>query len=208
MDSAEFDRAYLGWWPRAASRPWVIPQASWGDCRVDVGDWDGVPVWSVDVAPERDASSITLAGRARSGRVWLEVAAHAEGETWVVPHLRALRAEFGGSVVALDGSGPAGALQPELEEAGFTVRRLSLRDKVDACGALYRATLAGTIEHGGDPVLDGALSSAAKRRSGDAWVWQRGTSLADITALYGITMARFVFVEIAGDDYDPEKSAY
>ncbi len=208
MEPDEFDRAYLGWWPRAAARPWVIPQDPWRDCGrapEDV-DWDGEPVWSVDVSPERDMAAVGLAGRAASGRVWLEVVAHEEGETWTIPYLTRLRGMFGGTVVAVDGSGPAAALQPELEEAGFTVRRLSLRDKVDACGALHRAALAGTLEHGHDPVLDGALAAAAKRRSGDAWVWARGTSLADITPLYAVTLARFVFVDIAGEDYDVMRS--
>lgn len=208
---AEWNRAYFGWWPSATERPWVIPKASWLERRVEPVDvdWTGEPVWSLDISPERDAASIGLAAAARSGRVWLEVVAHEDGETWLVPHLRKLRSMFGGSHVALDGSGPAAALVPELEAEGFTVHRLGMRQKVDACGALYRAALAATIEHGGDPTLDGALAGAAKRTtSGDAFLWVRGTSLVDITPLYVITLARWLFVDLADDDYDPAESAY
>lgn len=207
---AEWNRAYFGWWPSASERPWVIPKAAWRDRYVepDDVDWSGEPVWSIDVSPERDAASIALAAAGRSGRIWLETVAHADGETWLVPHLRKLRSAFGGDQVAVDGAGPAAALTPELESEGFTVHRLSLRQKADACGALHRAALAGTIEHGGDPTLDGALAGAAKRFSGDAFVWARGASLVDITPLYGVTLARWLFVDLAGDDYDPAESAY
>lgn len=200
MEAQEFNRAYLGWWPRAADRPWVIPKASWQDRAVTDGDWSGEPVWSIDVAPERDASAIAFAARSTSGKSWLEVVAHQEGEGWIVPHMRTLRSQFGGDLVVLDGSGPAAALQPELEEEGFEVRRLNLREKVDACGALYRAALNESLEHGGDQRMEAALAAASKRKSGDAWVWARGTSLADITCLYAVTLARYVWVEIDGTD--------
>lgn len=210
MDPTEYDRAYNGWWPRARAKPWVIPQAPWGAAAIAPDDvsWSGDPIWCVDVAPERDWSAIGYAATASSGRCWLEVAAHDEGTSWVVRHLVTLRAKFGGNLVVLDGSGPAAALQPDLEAEGFEVRRLSLRDKVDACGALHDAVLADppTIEHGGDPALDTALAGAAKRRSGDAFVWARGASFADITPLYAVTLARFVWVQVAGDEYDPNNS--
>jgi len=192
---ADFDRAYLGWWPTTKTRPWVIPAASWNDCAIpaDQVDWDGEPVWSVDVSPDRDSSAIGFAARTPGARAWLEVVAHEPGVGWVVPHLVKLRESFGGNVVAIDGSGPAGALQPDLEEAGFTVRRLGLRQKVDACGALSDDVLAGKVLHGGDTNLDAAVASAAKRKSGDAFVWSRGISLDDITPLYVVTLALFVW---------------
>ena len=104
--------------------------------------------------------------------------------------------------MVLDGAGPPPALEPELEEAGFAVRRLTQRQKVDACGALYRSAQQGTLLHGNDPRMDAALQSAAKRKSGDAWVWGRGISSDDITPLYSLTMARFVWVEGHANDYD------
>jgi phage terminase large subunit-like protein len=204
MGDVEFRRAYMGQWPSTRTRPWVIPAASWNACAIDEDDvdWDGVPVWSVDVSPERDYASIAFAARTPAARAWLEVVAHEPGTRWVVDHLVKLKAQFGGDVVVIDGAGPAGALELDLEEAGFEVRRLSLREKVDACGALFDDVLAGQILHGGDTDLDGALAAASKRKSGDAFVWARGSSLADITALYAVTLARYVFCQLTFDDYD------
>ena len=203
-DDAEFGRAYYGWWPRESDRPWAIPKQAWRDCGTDpeTVNWDGAPVWSVDIAPNRDMAAIGFAATTDDGRPWLEVAAHDYGEGWVLPHLVKLRSQFGGELVVLDGAGPAAALEPELEEAGFTVRRLTQRQKVDACGALHRGAQQGTLLHGNDPRMDATLQSAAKRKSGDAWVWGRGISSDDITPLYSLTLARFVWVEEHANDYD------
>src|SRR5690606_38631582 len=151
-------------------------------------------------------ASIGLAAAYPGARAYLEVVAREQGVAWAIPHLRRLRDEFGGKLVVIDGAGSAGSLELDLEEAGFRVRRLSLRNKVDACGALYDDVLDGVIRHGGDPVLDAALESAGTLRSGDAWLFSRGKSLDDITALYAVTLARFGWVENAGADYDPADS--
>lgn len=200
----EFDRAYLGWWPSAKGKPWIIPQGAWRECGIDAdeADWDGEPTWTVDVAPERDWASVGLAGDIPGAQAWLENVAHEPGTDWVVSHLVKLRSMFGGELVALDGTGPAGSLQPALEEAGFTVRRLSAREVIDACGAIYDAALAGVIRHGNDPDVDQALKTAAKRGSGDAWRWVRGRSLDDITPLYAMTLALYVHVANARRRYN------
>lgn len=207
MDSAgpeEWDRAYFGWWPSAKGKAWVIPRDAWDANRIDEDavEFDGEPVWAIDVSPDRTWSSIGLAAEHPGARAWLEVVTHEQGVDWTIPHLEKLRREFGGDHVAIDGSGPAGALHHDLEAAGFTVHRLSLRNKVDACGALYDDALALRIRHGGDRELDDALASAVTRKSGDAWVWSRGRSLDDITPLYAVTLARWLFVEISPANYD------
>ena len=204
----QFDRAYLGWWAQRKAPEPVVPTMAWNECflaEADV-DWQGTPLWAVDVAPDRDWSTIGFAAKHPGARVWLEQVAHEQGTSWVVQHLVKLRGMLGGDVVALDGSGAAASLEPDLEAAGFIVRRLSLRDKVDACGAFYDDVLSHLVRHGGDPVLDSALSSAVKRATGDAWTFWRGKSLADITALYAVVLARFVWVQVAGDEYDPNNS--
>lgn len=204
MPADEFNRAYLGWWQTTKTRPWVIPAASWNACAIgaDEVDWDGIPIWSVDVSPDRDWASIGFAARTPGARAWLEVVEHQLGTGWVVPHLRKLRETVGGDDVAIDGSGPAGALQSDLEEAGFTVHRLTLSQKVDACGALSDDVLAKAIRHGGDTELDTALAAAAKRKSGDAFLWARRNSEDDITPLYVATLSRYLYCQLRGNDYD------
>ncbi|WP_182112898.1 hypothetical protein [Actinotalea sp. JY-7876] len=207
----EFDRAYLGWWPSAKVPDPVIPRLAWNDLKVDEdkADWTGEPVWCVDVAPERDWTSIGFAAKTPGARAHLEVIDHEQGPPhWAVRRLVQLRGLLGGNVVAIDGQGGAGALEKDLEREGFIVQRLSLRDKVDACGGLYDDALSGLIKHMGDSVLDGALFSAVKRYTGDAWTFWRGKSLKDITPLYAVTLARHVLVQLWGDDYDPDESTY
>lgn len=203
-DPAGFDRAYLGRWPRAAERPWIVPRAAWIECGLGEGDvdWTGEPVWSVDVAPDRDWASIGQAAAYPGRRCFLDVVAHEHGTGWVVNHLRRLRDQFGGDLVAIDGQGAAGALEPDLVDAGFEVRRLSLRNKVDACGALYDDVLATNVAHANDPLLASNLASAAKRTSGEAWLYVRGTSLEDISPLYALTIARWLWVETVEPTYD------
>lgn len=204
MDATEFDRAYLGWWPTAKAKPWVIPKDSWRACSStdDGWEWTSEPIWSVDVSPERDWGSIGMAVGHPEARCWIEAPAHEEGVQWIVPRLTKLAGELGGRLVALDGSGPAAALIPDLEDAGFEVLRLNRQRVVDACGALYDDVLAVNIRHDGDPDVEDALKSAATRASGDAWLWVRGRSLDDITTLYAVTLARYAFVATSPADYD------
>lgn len=201
----EFDRAYLGWWSKAKPKPWVIPRGSWGETGLPGAEADptGEPMWAVDVSPDRAWASIGMAATHAGVRCWLEVPAHEEHGPWVVPRLKGLAAELGGQVVAVDGSGPAAALIPDLIEAGFTVDKLSRQEVVDACGGLYDDVLAGYVLHDADPDLDTSLASAAKRSSGDAWLFVRTKSTDDISNLYALTLARAAFVKHAGVRYDP-----
>lgn len=211
MEDEEFDRAYLGWWPRKKGPPPVMPLADMADCEVEADNsWDGEPTWAVDVSPDRDFAAVGFgAAGAEPGRNYAEVVRHEPGTSWVVDYLELLRMQFGGNVVALDGTGAAGALVPDLESAGFTVRRLSGREKVDACGALYDDVLSHRFAHIGDEILAPTLTAAVKRTVSDGgFMWVRGRSLQDITPLYVVTIGRFAHVERAADDYDPSDSVY
>lgn len=203
-DLDEFYRAYLGWWPAAKVPDPVIPRLAWNELGRDEDaiDWTGDPVWSIDVAPDRDWAAIGFAAEHPGARAYLEVVDHEQGTTWCVRRLVQLRSLFGGDVVAIDGAGAAGALVVELEAEGFLVKRLSIRDKVDACGALYDDALSGVLLHGKDPELDNALFSAVKRYTDGAWTFWRGRSLQDITPLYAVTLARYVLTQLVGDRYD------
>lgn len=212
LDADEFDRAYLGWWPRADEAPKVIPAGPWGTAALseDEETWDGTPVWSVDTSPDREWSAIGMAARSVGrGRAFGEVIKHELGTSWVVEAMVKLRNIFGGNLVVLDGAGAASSLGRDLEDEGFEVRRLSSREKVDACGALFDDVLDGKFVHLDDPVLNGAVDAAAKRNmsAGDGgFMWVRGRSLQDITPLYTVTLARYVLMEHLGDDYDIEDS--
>jgi len=201
----EFDRAYLGWWPERSAAEWVIPEGVWSEnaAEPDQTVWHGEPVWSIDVAPTRDAASIGMAGRALEGRVFVDVADTRLGPpTWCVDRLGELRSRWGGTHVGLIDA--ARSLRDDLESAGFTVHLLSASDRMDACGGFYDDAHDHKLRHVHDPDLDGALASAAKRfmTQEGGFVWTRGRSLMDITPLYAATVARFVWLRVAPPDYE------
>lgn len=200
----DWDRAYLSWWPERKVADPIIPRLAWGSCALEEAqiNWTGDPVWAVDVAPDRDWSAIGMAARHSGRRAYVELLAHEQGTHWVVRHLVTLRAEHGGDMVAIDGSGAAGALEAELAAAGFIVKRMTLRDKIDACGGLYDDALSGELAHPGDPVLNTALFSSVKKSTDGAWTFWRGKSLLDISPVYAVTLARHLLVQLVGTDYN------
>ncbi|NTW39922.1 MAG: hypothetical protein HGA44_08520 [Cellulomonadaceae bacterium] len=212
MEAEDFDRAYLGWWPERKVAAWVIPQATWNDNAVapdTISVWQGEPVWAIDVAPERDVASIAMAGTALEGRVFVDCIERRPGApVWCVDRLVELRSRWGGQHVGLIDS--ARSLAPDLEAAGFVVRRLSAQDRMDACGAFYDDAMDERLRHVHDEDLDDALSAATKRMltQEGGFVWARGRSLRDITPLYAATVARFLWVERHPDDYDVDASLY
>jgi hypothetical protein len=202
----EFNRPYLGWWPERKTAEWVIPESTWSGNAVGFDEevYRGEPVWSVDVAPQRDVAAIGMAGVALEGRVFVDVADRRVGApTWCTERLGELRSRHGGNHVGLIDS--ARSLAPDLEAAGFTVHRLSSQDRMDACGAFYDDAMDGRLRHVTSPDLDTALAAATKRflTQEGGFVWARGRSLSDITPLYAATVARHVLVQVWPDlNYD------
>lgn len=212
MDPAEFERAYLSWWPKPETAATVFPREAWDAnfTNEDFDVWFGDPMWSVDVSPNRQWASIALAAKSYdpAKRCFVEVIDHDEGTHWVVNRLLDLSSRFGGRRVAVDSSGAASALVQDLEDAGLEVVRLSAHDRIDACGAIYDDVVQGKVAYLNDPVLNAAMRSASKINAsgGEAWVFSRGKSMADITPLYAATLARFAFVKLNPEDYDVESS--
>lgn len=207
MDAEEFERAYLGWWPTIKAEDWPIPKGKWAANYVSeyADTWQGKPLWCIDISPDRSWASIGLAAKSYDpeARAFIEVVDHEEGTAWLLPRLVDLASRFGGRRVVIDGSGAAGALEVDLELAKFEVIRLSPKERMDACGALYDDVIKGKVKYLEDPVLTGALQSASKIRAvgGEAWIFSRGKSRADITPLYAVTLARHAFTTLPAE-YD------
>jgi hypothetical protein len=205
MEPHEFQRAYLGWWPQGKAEETVIPREAWYANFVDpsMPSWRGMPTWSVDVSPDRSWAAIGLAAESYDpgSRAFVEVIDHEmDGTGWVVSRLNSLRARFGGFRVVLDGSGAATSLVEDLEADGWTVERLTARERADACAGLYDDCLQGKVHYLDDEVLNSAMTSATKINAygGEAWVFNRGKSRADITPLYAVTLARYGHVKHFG----------
>jgi hypothetical protein len=220
MEAEEFERAYLGWWPKAKVPDPVIPLDAWSTNYADeldvAGLWVGVPIWTVDLSPDREYASIGLAAESTdpAARCFLEVVERQRGTARIIDRLVQLRRENGGNVVALDASGSAESLIEDLEdedlEGGpFEVLKMGGQDRIGACGKFYDDSLIGKLRflddsESEDPLLSQAMKSAQKLYvgGGNAWIFSRGKSLADISALYAVTIARWAFVRLRPSTYE------
>ena len=104
----------------------------------------------------------------------------------------------GPCVLVLDPGGPAGALIPELAEAGFVtdpgpdqwrLHLMGAREYAQACGALVASIRNEKFRHIDQAPLNTAVDAARTRPLADAWAWSRKGG-GDITPLVAVTLAR------------------
>jgi hypothetical protein len=149
----------------------------------------GSPVcFAVDVGPDL-RTSICVAGRRVDGRLHVELVDSRPGTKWVPARLAVLEAQHETHEVVMDAYGFARNLADEIEEAGVPLRRLETSDATAACATLISLIGEDQLRHLGDPDLLRALEGASTRSYGDAWLWARRTSSADVTALVAATNA-------------------
>jgi hypothetical protein len=129
----------------------------------------------------------------------IDVLDHAPGTGWIADRLVELADEVNACVLVLDPSGPAGALEPDLVERGFSTkpgpseRRLhivSAREYAQACGALVDDIVNDRIRHRNRSELNTAIKGARTRPLADAYAWSRKDSATDISPLEAVTLAR------------------
>lgn len=203
----EWERAWYGWWPVAKAPPRVIPTEAWESNYVagDEEAWIGTPFWTIDTSPDRDYSSIGMAAKSTDPNVrcFVELFDTLLGTAGVVDQLVKLRADFGGNIVGIDGSGSAKSMKKDLEDEGFEVVLIPASSRVDACGGFYDDALIGNLRFENDPELNKSMGHAVKQYiGGSAYIWSKGKSLGDITGFYAVTFARWLYREKAEDEYD------
>jgi hypothetical protein len=188
-DDAAFARSILNVWPRPST---VLATAG-----VDLAVWAAAarpalapaPVTAIalDVAADRSAASIAVAGPAGAG--WaVEVVDARPGVGWVAAAARDVRAAHRGAALVAD-SIVAASIVAELRRARLDVDAVSAGDHARACGTFVDGLGAGTITHRGQAVLDDAVTGASRRPYGDAWLWSRARSRLDISPLVAATLA-------------------
>lgn len=214
MEADEFERAYLGWWPKPKAPDPVIPLEAWKtnivDTEAEAGRWHGLPLWTVDVSPDREYASIGIAAESLDPgkRCFLEVIERQEGTSHVIDRLVQLRRENGGEQVVIDAGGAAKSLIDDLEavpfEDGgpFEVIRMNGDERAQACGQFYDDSLIGSLAFLDDPLLTDAMKAASKLKAGETWVFSRGRSMSDISPLYAVVIARWAFVKFRPSTYN------
>ncbi|WP_434922928.1 hypothetical protein ACR9WD_05925 [Glutamicibacter sp. PAEs-4] len=210
-DKTEWERAWLGWWPAAKGPPKLIPELAWKKNFVPIDDesWTGTPFWAIDVSPERDFASIALAAKPMdpNANAYVEVFDRLDGTQNVVAELKRLREVLGGSHVAIDGNGSAVSLKQDLEDEGFNVVTVTGPKRVAACGDFYDKALVGNLRFPDDSLLNDAMACTVKRIIADkAFVFARGRELKDISPMYAVALARWLYIEKREDAYDVDET--
>jgi len=195
MPDVEFRRERLGIWDDASTNA-VIPFDVW-DGEIDRVSQPMDPVtFAVDIAPDRSASAIGVAGRRPDGKWHVEVAKAELGTNWVVGELVRMR-RWSTRPVIIDSIGAAASLVPALTEAGVDVRTISGAEYASACGLFYDEALGDRLRHIDQTPLTAAIQGARQRPLGDRWAWNKRDAAVDITPLVSTTLALFGAAETA-----------
>lgn len=208
LPERDFLRAYGNLWlPKTALDP-VIDLDTWAhlfDRRSRAKDPVGM---SIDVSPDRSSAAIGIAGARKDGRIHVELADYRPSTRWVVERVKAMRDTWKPCAIALDPSGPAGSLVPELEQAGIELMFIGSREMAAACGGFYDAAMTDQLRHLDQVQLNAAIGGARKRPIGNAWGWARtDAAVDDICPLVAVTIARYAYtVHGAESVYDVNKS--
>ena len=189
-DDAAFERAYLNVWPRPSEALVAagLDLEAWRNAaRPDVAP--DVTALALDVAADRSSASLAVAGPHPTdpGRLAVEV-------VWVgkvaalAAAVKTQRAAYRNVPVVAD-SLVAASVVAELRRARVTVDPIGAADHARACGHFVDRLTAATITHRAQAVLDDAITGAARRPLGDAWLWSRRHSSVDISPLVAATLA-------------------
>jgi hypothetical protein len=175
----------------------------------------------VDVAWDRSASHIAIAGRRDDGLLHVEIIASRAGTEWVLPWLtsaersEAIRSgwvggpdgpkrETFGPPVAIQASGaPASSLIDELRAGGVDVVDWRGGDLGGATGLMYDRVRDETVRHRVQPILDVAVATAAAKPLGDSWVIDRRKSAGDAAPLNAVIGAAWL---VAPKPQEPAKN--
>lgn len=206
LDPLEFGRERLGWEEEAEGESSIIDMARWADW-LDVGSASASPVaLSVDVHPERRWAAIGMTGKRTDGLRHWQILAHGPGMSWALAKVLELDAELANCGWFVDPDSPAGALIPEMEQAGLTVHRVSSRDKSAATAAVLEAALGGAGRHLGQAELDRAWRDARTKDTPDGVVLTRRKSTGDITCVMAVALSDHGFRLLEPASYDPLES--
>lgn len=179
----------------------IIPPTVWKGCY----DPDSRPepepiVLAFDVSPKR-TSAVGAAGRNAAGVVHVELVEHKAGTSWLPGFLVDLIAARNPVFLLCDPKAPAGALLPDLEEAGIVepdekahrpgiLRLVNATEHAQAAGMFLADVQDRRLRQVGQPDLDAAVDGAKVRPLGDAWLWDRKAGV-DISPLVAVTLARW-----------------
>lgn len=167
--------------------------------------------WGLDASPDLRSVALWVSGVSSLGGRHLELIRHGAADG-IVELVVNLVAKHGGRV-AVDPSGPVGALLPELETKGVELVRVSGRELAGACeGFVARLRVDGAIRQRVPTQYESGvaagLSGAIRKASGDGgWTWTRKGSTVDICPVVAATLADHA-AELAPLDEEQEANLW
>ena len=189
LDPEAFARERLGIWSEDES-PSPFPPGSW-DALAYQGHLEvvGTPIFSVDVTPMRDHSTIAVAANTDTDRPLVEVVETQRGTSWVVPKLTEILKQYPGTKVIVDRSAWAASLVEDIRAANLDVHETDAAEVSTAAGQFLEAVLEQKFFHRGDPRLTTAVEGARQRPIGERWGWDRKIPTVDVSPLVAASLA-------------------
>lgn len=203
----EFRRERLGIpdTPSGASGPPAVDPDQWADALDEGYEMGSARVaFGVDVAPDASWASIVAVQRRPDGAMHLEVIDHEQGADWLEERLAQRIKSNRPLALGWDAAGSTAAYTPEIERAlGPRCKPVKLRggEWQAACASFLADLKDRKIRHGGDALLDAAVSGAVRKTVGQSWIWDRAG--VDITPLAATTAALRAY-----DLHAPRRSIY
>lgn len=188
-----FAREYLGWWDAStAAVQHLLTVEEWSACKTDVPPANGLMGVGVKFAPDGSRVALAVCLKPEDGVPYVEVvksASTSRGARWVAEWLDARRDRV--ASVAIDGKRGESTVQA-LADARFPRKAVQVPGSADvakACSMLVEAVQSRAIEHYGQPDLDAAATTCARRRIGSDGFGFEDTETGDATLIEACALA-------------------
>ncbi|TFD80705.1 hypothetical protein E3T54_02900 [Cryobacterium sp. Sr8] len=173
------------------------------------------PVVAVDLRTGmQQSAAIMVAGGTGQGFDLIEVARYELGadvkwaQDFIFTEAMAILGAHNLDSVVLDKYGENAQLVPLFQDAGVTVIQLDTTNMRNGAVGLSDALINGRLKHKSEEPLNVAVLGAAKRVSGEQFLWSQAKSTTDITPLRAATAAWWVYTAGLVSDYDPMDSVF
>lgn len=217
LGDASYRREGMGIWDED-SFGGVFPPSVWSAARAPLEDNARItsrPVVALDAQTGLSQSFAIAASGGTEFGYDLVAIAHYEngaGEQWtreyIVDETIKILTERGLDTVAMDGYGENAFLRPIFAERDIKVTLLKVADMRDASVGISNGFINSQVRHLGQEPLNKSIKGAAKRKSGNGFVWSQENSSADIVALRAATAAWWVYTATADPNYEVLDSFY
>ncbi len=223
MDLVDFLAEYLSVEPSVQTANWhVISAATWTSLAVPAlkGSYMEPIAFGVESAPDQSVTSIGMAALTPGGDTHVELIERQPGLMWAVPALVDLARRMGPCGIGIAAHGASASiiepLRRALLDANVDTELVIMQgpEVARACVQLYMET--GEVGEGNPEnpdrrlrhinqrELNSAVAAATKYVYSDEWRFARSSDAGEVSALYGITLARAAGerLEWLGGSYD------